>query len=78
MFRSCFPALEGRLTSFFIELIDNKYMADLFVIWQVLLLVFGFSKVADLKLHKSAIIVGIMWVIATGLSIIPVYMNKLF
>lgn len=51
---------------------------DLFVIWQALLLVFGFSKVADLKLKKSAIIVVIMWLIATGISIIPVYMNKMF
>lgn len=51
---------------------------DLFVIWQALLLVFGFSKVADLKLHKSAIIVSIMWLIATGIALVPVYMNRMF
>ncbi|OGO77608.1 MAG: hypothetical protein A2Y23_11650 [Clostridiales bacterium GWB2_37_7] len=50
----------------------------LFVIWQVLLLVFGFSKIAGLKLSKSAIIVAIMWIIATGISLIPVFMNRMF
>lgn len=43
---------------------------DLFVICQALLLVFGFSKVAELKLKKSAIIVAIMWLAATGISVI--------
>lgn len=44
---------------------------DLFVIWQVLLLIFGFSKVANIKLWKSGIIVGIMWLITTGIEIMP-------
>ncbi|HUV84545.1 MAG TPA: Yip1 family protein [Methanosarcinales archaeon] len=51
---------------------------DIFVIWQVLLLVFGFAKISNLKLHKSAIIVAIMWTIATAISLIPVFMNRLF
>jgi hypothetical protein len=50
----------------------------LFVIWQVLLLVFGFSKIANLKLQKSAIIVAIMWIIATVISIVPTLMNRMF
>jgi hypothetical protein len=51
---------------------------DVFVIWQVLLLVFGFAKVSNLKLHKTAIIVAIMWTIATAVSLIPVFTNRLF
>lgn len=51
---------------------------DIFVIWQVLLLVFGFAKISDLKLHKSAIIVAIMWTIATAIAVIPVFTNRLF
>lgn len=50
---------------------------DLFVIWQVLLLVFGFSKIADIKLSKSAIIVGIMWLLVTAYSFIPVFTNRM-
>jgi len=51
---------------------------DLFVIWQVLLLTFGFAKIANIKVQKSAIIVAIMWIIATGVSLIPVFMNRMF
>lgn len=60
----------------FIDVVFNRF--GLFVVWQVLLLVFGFSKIADLKLQKSAIIVGIMWSIVFGISLIPVLMSKLF
>jgi hypothetical protein len=51
---------------------------DVFVIWQVLLLVFGFAKISNIKLHKSAIIVAIMWTIATLISLVPVFTNRLF
>lgn len=50
----------------------------LFVIWQVLLLVFGFAKIANIKIQKSAIVVAIMWIIATGFALIPVFMNRMF
>jgi hypothetical protein len=50
---------------------------DLFVIWQVLLLVFGFAKISGLKLQKTAIIVAIMWTLVTGLGIIQVLMGKM-
>ncbi|MDF2839612.1 MAG: Yip1 domain protein [Clostridia bacterium] len=50
----------------------------LFVIWQVLLLVFGFSKIADIKVSKAAIVVAIMWIIATIISIVPTFMNRMF
>lgn len=58
------------------DVIFNRF--DIFVIWQVLLLVFGFSKLANLKLYKSAIIVAIMWIIATGVQMITVFSNRLF
>jgi hypothetical protein len=51
---------------------------DLFVIWQVLLLVFGFTKIANIKLHKAAIIVAIMWIIGTGMAMIPVFTSRMF
>lgn len=51
---------------------------DIFVIWQVLLLVFGFAKISNLKLHKSAIIVAVMWTISTVISLVPVFTNRLF
>lgn len=60
----------------FIDVFFNRF--GLFVVWQVLLLVFGFSKIADLKLQKSAVIVGIMWLIVFGFSLIPVFMSKMF
>jgi hypothetical protein len=44
----------------------------------VLLLVFGFAKISNIKLHKSAIIVAIMWTIATLISLVPVFTNRLF
>jgi hypothetical protein len=58
------------------DIIFNRL--DIFVIWQVLLLVFGFAKISNLKLHKTAIIVGIMWTISTGVSIASASMSKLF
>lgn len=51
---------------------------DLFVIWQVLLLVFGFAKIADIKISKSAIVVAIMWLMATCIAMIPVVTNRMF
>mgnify|MGYP000193837292 CR=1 FL=1 len=51
---------------------------DVFVIWQVLLLVFGFAKISNLKLRKTAIIVAIMWAIVTGISLATASMNRLF
>ena len=50
---------------------------DIFVIWQVLLLVFGFTKISNLKLSKSIIIVAIMWTLATLMALVPTFMNKL-
>lgn len=50
---------------------------DIFVIWQVLLLVFGFVKIANIKLGKSAIIVTIMWLLATGITVVPLLITKL-
>ncbi|MDF2590810.1 MAG: Yip1 domain protein [Clostridia bacterium] len=51
---------------------------DIFVIWQVLLLVFGFAKISNLKLFKTAIIVGIMWTLSTVISVVTASMGKLF
>lgn len=51
---------------------------DVFVIWQVLLLVFGLAKISNLKLLKTAIIVAIMWSIPTIISLVLVSMNRLF
>lgn len=79
------PFYIGSLVSLAIGYFTNNYASilnpnvmdtllgrlDLFVIWQALLLIFGFSKVAELKLEKSAIIVAIMWLITTGIAIIP-------
>ncbi len=79
------PVCIGSLVSLAIAYFTNNYgntlnpniadallgRVDLFVICQVLLLVFGFSKVANLKLNKSAIMVGIMWLIATLIVVIP-------
>lgn len=65
-------------TNSFESLLQPKFMdmlfkrLDLFVIWQALLLIFGFAKVANLKLEKSAIIVVIMWIAATGASLVSV------
>jgi hypothetical protein len=58
------------------DIIFNRL--DVFVIWQVLLLVFGFAKISNLKLFKTAIIVGIMWTISTGISIASASMGKMF
>ena len=60
----------------FMDVIFNRL--DIFVIWQVLLLVFGFAKISNLKLHKSAIIVAVMWTISTVISLVPVFTNRLF
>lgn len=58
------------------DIIFNRL--DIFVIWQVLLLTFGFAKISNLKISKSAIIVAIMWILATGLALIPIFTNKLY
>lgn len=50
----------------------------LFVIWQALLLVFGFAKTAGIKLSKAAITVAIMWVIATGIQLGQIYFTRGF
>jgi hypothetical protein len=57
------------------DVLFNRF--DLFVIWQVLLLVFGFAKISGLKLHKTAIIVAIMWIMATCVQLIPLFMGKM-
>jgi hypothetical protein len=57
------------------DVLFNRF--DLFVIWQVLLLVFGFAKISGLKLHKTAIIVAIMWIMATCVQLIPLFMTKM-
>lgn len=49
---------------------------DLFVIWQALLLVFGLAKISGLKPQKTAIIVAIMWILATGAGIIQALLGK--
>lgn len=49
----------------------------LFVIWQLLLLVFGLPKISkNLSLAKSAVIVAIMWLLGTGTAIVPVLLNS--
>lgn len=50
----------------------------LFVIWQALLLVFGFAKIAEMKISKSAITVGIMWLIATAIPLVQIYITRAF
>ncbi len=50
----------------------------LFVIWQALLLVFGFAKIAEMKLSRAAITVAIMWLIATGIPIVQGYLTRAF
>lgn len=86
------PYYIGELVNFAIAYYTNNYenliqpqitdallnRLGLFVIWQVLLLVFGFSKIADIKIHKAAIVVAIMWIIATGFTLVPVFMSRLF
>ena len=67
---------DSMLQQDFMDVIFSRL--DIFVIWQVLLLIFGFAKIGAFKLYKSAIIVAIMWTIATGVLLVPVYMNRLF
>jgi hypothetical protein len=49
-----------------------------FVIWQALLLVFGFAKTASIKLSKAAAAVAIMWVITTGIQVGQIYFARGF
>lgn len=51
---------------------------NLFVIWQVLLLIFGFAKIANIKIIKSAFVVGILWLIYTGYAVGSIMLMRMY
>lgn len=86
---ACIPYYVGSLITLGFSYYTNNYESlikpqlmdvllgriDLFVIWQILLLIFGFSKVANLKLGKSAVVVSILWGLSTGISVVSLLLS---